>query len=243
MESLYTTKYKEYIAFLNDNREELLDNDRWDMLFRVLTHLKLSAGYTLDDYRSKGSTNNILSLYARKADTQRPAEEEFERYDNANDLKAIFAKEISGELGNDEISDLPEKISPESVITFDFTADAVWEAYLLLTTNYYIGQRWHGCYHNMIIPTNLEELMLYKPWKENEKPYYEKYITETHLNFEPQITINGNAATIEHLGIFFYDISIEQCRSVIQYNSHSRQIESVTYDRSKIISFSPRFYF
>ena len=70
MENCYIQKYKEYIAFLRENREDLLGNDNWDSLFNVLSLLKLSDEYTLDDYRSKKSTNNILRLYARKIGTE-----------------------------------------------------------------------------------------------------------------------------------------------------------------------------
>lgn len=51
MENNYIQKYKEYIAFLRKNRKDLLDNDNWDSLFKVLPLLKLSDEYTLDDYR------------------------------------------------------------------------------------------------------------------------------------------------------------------------------------------------
>ncbi len=53
MENSYIKKYKEYISFLRANRDDLLNNDNWDMLFQVLTRLELSDEYTLDDYRSK----------------------------------------------------------------------------------------------------------------------------------------------------------------------------------------------
>ena len=70
MENHYIQKYKEYIAFLRENSDDLLDNDNWDSLFKVLPLLKLSDEYTLDDYRAKNSTDNILRLYARKVGTE-----------------------------------------------------------------------------------------------------------------------------------------------------------------------------
>lgn len=90
MENCYIKKYKEYIAFLRANQNDLLDNDNWDSLFSVLQFLKLSDEYTLDDYRSKGSTNNILRLYAREVSMNRPDEKEFKKYDAKHGIEAFF---------------------------------------------------------------------------------------------------------------------------------------------------------
>ena len=136
MENCYIKKYKEYIAFLRVNQDDLLDNDNWDSLFSVLQFLKLSDEYTLDDYRSKKSTDNILRLYARKVETKRPAETEFEKIDFGNFvqrwLKAVLAENEDAE--NTTVK-LPERIEPESVVTLDFTPEAIWDAYLLKLTN------------------------------------------------------------------------------------------------------------
>lgn len=58
--NIYIQKYKKYISFLNENRTKLLNEDDWGILLKVLPLLKLSEGYTLDDYRSKNSANNLL---------------------------------------------------------------------------------------------------------------------------------------------------------------------------------------
>ena len=255
----YIDKYKEYISFLNENRERLLKDDNWDILFQVLPLLKISDGYTLDDYRSKKSTNNILQLYARKADARRPSEETFKRHDEANGFtgvmrrmfnfdfidKVTVAEDDEDNWNNvevkkiiDEPLNLPEKILPEEVITLDFVADAIWQAYLLKTTNYYIGQRWHGCYHEMTIPGSLEELKKFKPWKEEEIREYEKFIEETKFDFEPKITINGNMATIEHLAIFFHD-RISRCQATVHYNAKTSRIESFDFDSVYLFEFTP----
>lgn len=90
MENCYIKKHKEYIAFLRANQNDLLDNDNWDSLFSVLQFLKLSDEYILDDYRSKGSTNNILRLYAREVSMNRPDEKEFKKYDAKHGIEAFF---------------------------------------------------------------------------------------------------------------------------------------------------------
>lgn len=251
MENCYIKKYKEYISFLRANRDELLKNDNWDMLFQVLTRLELSDEYTLDDYRSKKSTNNILCLYARNASTQRPPEAEFEKYDNIHGIDAWFRnfeKLINETEGLEEESDdmleefvsLPEKIEPESEVTLDFTPDAIWEAYLLRTTNYYIGHRWHGGYHKMTIPANIDELKKFRPWKEYEIPEYEKFIQETEFDFAPKIIINGDVATIEHIAVFFHN-RFSQCRATVHYNREARKIESFKFDSTDIFKFSAHF--
>ena len=144
MENSYIQKYKEYIAFLRENCDDLLDNDNWDSLFKVLSLLKISKEYTLDDYRAKNSTDNILRLYARKVDTERPDEKELEKYDDWHSMRGIIRRTFINDMkranGIDVVEEeepvgLPEKIEPESVVTLNFTPEAIWEAYLLKTTN------------------------------------------------------------------------------------------------------------
>ena len=243
MENNYIQKYKEYIAFLRENRKDLLDNDNWDSLFKVLPLLKLSDEYTLDDYRSKKSTDNILRLYARKVETKRPAETEFEKIDFGNFvqrwLKAVLAENEDAE--NTTVK-LPERIEPESVVTLDFTPEAIWEAYLLKTTDYYIGQRWHGGYHEMAIPANIDELKKFRPWKEDEKPKYEKFIEETEFDFAPKITIDGDVATIEHIAVFFHN-RFSKCCATVHYDRKIRKIDEFKFESTDIFKFSQRFYF
>ena len=254
----FIQKYKEYIAFIEENHEDLLKNDNWDMLFQVLTRLELSDEYTLDDYRSKKSTNNILRLYARKASTQRPPEVEFEKYDNIHGVYALFRnltrkflkklineteelEEESDDLPEEPVN-LPEKIEPESVVTLDFTPDAIWEAYLLRTTDYYIGHRWHGGYHKMTIPANIDELKKFRPWKEYEIPEYEKFIQETEFDFAPKIIINGDVATIEHIAVFFGN-RFSKCCPTVHYNRETHKIEEFKFESTDIFKFSQDIWF
>ena len=255
MENTYIQKYKEYIAFLRENSEDLLENDNWDSLFNVLSLLKLSDEYTLDDYRSKKSTNNILRLYARKMGIERPAESEFRKYDDLHDLGTLFKDFIKLATVEDDEQNadteakaeeeticLPEKIEPESVVTLDFTPEAIWEAYLLKTTDYYIGQRWHGGYHKMTVPANIEELKKFRPWKEDEKPKYEKFIEETELDFVPKITIEGDVATIEHIAVFFHN-RFSRCCATVHYNRETRIIEKIEFESTDLLRFSKHIYF
>ena len=249
MENNYIQKYKEYIAFLRENRKDLLENDNWDSLFKVLPLLKLSDEYTLDDYRSKGSTNNILRLYARKVGTGRPDEKELEKYDDWHSMDGVirrtffkYIKRVDGEDVEDiedeeEPVGLLEKIEPESVVTLDFTPEAIWEAYLLKTTSYYIGQRWHGLYHTMTIPANIVELKKFKPWREDEKPEYEKFIKEmSEYDFEPKITTDGDVATIEHIAVFFHN-RFSKCCATVHYNRETRKIENFEFEDTTMFKF------
>ena len=244
MENNYIQKYKEYIAFLRENSDDLLDNDNWESLFKVLPLLKLSDEYTLDDYRSKKSTDNILRLYARKVETKRPAETEFEKIDFGNFvqrwLKAVLAENEDAE--NTTVK-LPERIEPESVVTLDFIPEAIWEAYLLKTTDYYIGQRWHGGYHEMAIPANIDELKKFRPWKENEIPEYEKFIEAmSRYDFAPKITIDGDIATIEHIAVFFHN-RFSKCCATVHYDRKIRKIDEFKFESTDIFKFSKHFYF
>lgn len=249
MENCYIKKYKEYIAFLRVNQDDLLDNDNWDSLFSVLQFLKLSDEYTFDDYRSKDSTNNILRLYAREVSTNRPNEKEFKKYDAKHGIETLFKSifdEIKRKKGIDvddeEPVGLPEKIEPESVVTLDFTPEAIWEAYMLKTTDYYIGQRWHGGYHKMTIPSNIEELKEFKPWKEDEILEYEKFIEETELDFEPKITIKDDVATIEHIAVFFHN-RFSKCTAKAYYNAVDKKIEKFEFDNVDLFKFTSHFMY
>ena len=250
MENCYIKKYKEYIAFLRANQDDLLDNDNWDSLFKVLPLLKLTDEYTLDDYRSKGSTNNILRLYARKVGTGRPDEKELEKYDDWHSMQGVFRRNALNNLkraigiGVEEEEQeeaepvgLPEKLEPRLVVTLDFTPEAIWEAYLLKTTDYYIGQRWHGGYHEMTIPANIVELKKFKPWREDEKPEYEKFIKEmSEYDFEPKITTDGDVATIEHIAVFFHN-RFSKCCATVHYNRETRKIENFEFEDTTMFKF------
>lgn len=252
MENGYIQKYKEYIAFLRENCDDLLDNDNWDSLFKVLSLLKISEEYTLDDYRAKNSTDNILRLYARKVGTERPDEKKLEKYDDWHSMRGIIRRTFINDIkraNGEEVEEeeepvgLPEKIEPESVVTLDFTPEAIWEAYLLKTTNYYIGQRWHGGYHRMSIPADIEELKKFKPWKEDEKPEYEKFIEEmSGYDFEPKITIDGDMATIEHIAVFFHN-RFSKCCPTVHYNRETHKIEEFKFESTDIFKFSQNTWF
>ena len=250
MENHYIQKYKEYIAFLRENSDDLLDNDNWDSLFKVLPLLKLSDEYTLDDYRAKNSTDNILRLYARKVGTERPDEKEFEKYDNWHSLRGIvrrtffnYIKRANGEDVEEEEEPvgLPEKIEPESVVTLDFTPEAIWEAYLLKTTDYYIGQRWHGGYHKMRIPANVDDLKNFKPWRDDEMSEYKKFIEAmSGYDFAPKITIDGDVATIEHIAVFFHN-RFSKCSATAHYNKETCKIENWKFDDTTMFKFEAHF--
>ena len=250
MENNYIQKYKEYIAFLRESRMDLLDNDNWDSLFKVLPLLKLSDEYTLDDYRAKNSTDNILRLYARKVGTERPDEKELEKYDDWHSMRGIIRRTFINDMkranGIDVVEDeepvgLPEKIEPESVVTLDFTPDAIWEGYLLATTNYYIGQRWHGGYHKMMIPANVDDLKKFKPWRDDEMPKYEKFIEAmSGYDFAPKITIDGDIATIEHIAVFFHN-RFSKCCATAHYNKETCKIENWKFDDTTMFKFDAHY--
>ena len=250
MENNYIQKYKEYIAFLRENRKDLLDNDNWDSLFKVLPLLKLSDEYTLDDYRAKNSTDNILRLYARKVGTERPDEKELEKYDDWHSMRGIIRRTFINDMkranGIDVVEDeepvgLPEKIEPESVVTLDFTPDAIWEGYLLATTNYYIGQRWHGGYHKMMIPANVDDLKKFKPWRDDEMPKYEKFIEAmSGYDFAPKITIDGDIATIEHIAVYFQN-RFSKCCTTAHYNKETCKIENWKFDDTTMFKFDAHY--
>ena len=233
----YLKRYKEYVCFLENNRETLLSEDKWDIVFEKLLQISLPQEWTMGDYRPKDSNDDILCLYVRRKNIPAPSEELLMKYYFKHE--SIFSEGGKRESWEDL---LPKKIAPDRVVTFDFTPEAIWDAYMLKSTDYYIGQRWHGNYHSMTIIGSMEELRKFFPWKEEEYIEYEKFINETEFDFEPKITIFGNVATIEHMAVF-YTNHISRRRVKLFYNEKERIIECFEIEDDDLFHFTPRMKF
>ena len=128
----------------------------------MLDRLHIHPDYVLDDYRSKGSNDNTLRLYARHVSTPRPTEEEFVLWEYRVDPFVLFhsSSPVLRSRGlnkfrifdGDEVEDglvgahFPPAIDPLQVIGLDDGPEAIWQALLLCMTRNFIGQRWHGNY-------------------------------------------------------------------------------------------------
>lgn len=233
----YIRRYKEYVFFLKKNREALLDEGKWDMILDKLPHISLPTEWTMGDYRPKDSTDNILHLYVQRKDIPAPSEELLMKY--YFKYESIFSE---GGAREDWEDLLPERIAPERIVTLDFTPEAIWDAYMLKSTDYYIGQRWHGNYHKMTIIGDMEELRKFFPWEEEEYIKYEKFINETEFDFDPKITLEGNVATIEHMAVFFTN-HISHRKVTITYNKKERIIEDFKIEEDSLFHFTPRIRF
>ena len=236
--------YRKYRHLLNVNRG-FFDRNCWELLFVILDKLKLGKKYVLDDYRSKTSTNNILKLYARNKNTPRPTERQLEEWEycNPSGLFALVEMLMRGDKqGVNGPKDMPPMILPHEVITLDFDALSIWQAYLLRITDYFIGQRWHGNYHKMnIIFDPMKDIRIFF-MREEERMKYVQQLEALNPDYEPYIIINGNKAKVRHLALIG-DTRITECICTITYNPKTRKIEKFEFDDSEMIKIPRVFWY
>ena len=246
--------YRKYRHLLKVNRAFFVDIDCWEIVFALFDKLKLNKKYVLDDYRSKTSTDNILNLYARHKNTARPSERKFIEWEYYNDRISLFhaTEKLDFDVrltddesdndypGFDEPKDMPPMTQPHEVITLDFDSLSIWQAYLLRLTDYFIGQRWHGNYHNMeMIFDPRKDIRIFMMRKE-ERMKYAQQLEELHLDYEPHIIIEGNTAKIKHIALIG-DTRITKCTCTITYNPKTRNIEKFEFADSEMIKI-PRVF-
>lgn len=246
--------YRKYRHTLSVNHAFFVDGDCWDIILALFDKLKIDKGYVLDDYRSKASTDNILNLYARHENTPRPSERKFIEWEYYNERFSLLhaSRKLGFEVnifkednyypGFDEPKDMPPMIPPHEVITLDFDALSIWEAYLLRLTNYFIGQRWHGNYHKMEMIFDPKKDIRIFMMQEEERMKYAHQLEELHPDYEPYVTINGNTAKVKHLALIG-DTRITECTCTITYNPKTRKIEKFEFDDSVLIEVPRCFYF
>lgn len=193
-------KYKEYVNFLDDLQKSTSDDSYcffeqnnqvvidWGKILTCLDKLYINKGYVLDDYRSLSSDNNILSLYARASNVNRPDEEDWVRWEynhiphasfryltcgftvDVNDERREFFRipslddltEEQKSMLNERI-EMPPKIDPLQVITLERTPDAIWQAFLLHITYMFTGYRWHGGYVHKELVFSKNDVLAIKP--------------------------------------------------------------------------------
>ena len=225
--------YRKYRHLLRVNRG-FFDRDCWELLFVILDKLKLDKKYVLDDYRSKTTTDNILNLYARNKKTPRPTERQLEEWEY----------HYWGILTNNDKKPkgMPPMIQPHEVITLDFDALSIWQAYLLKTTDYFIGQRWHGNYHKMNIIFEPKKDVRIFFMREAERMKYVQQLEALTPDYEPYVIINGNKAKVRHLALIG-DTRITECFCTITYNPKTRKIEGFEFDDSELIKIPRVFWY
>lgn len=244
--------YRIYRAFLLQQGKAIQANNSWSMLLFALPKLELDLSYTLDDYRSSISSDNTLNLYARKKTTARPSDRKFVEWEYYHNRFFLFNAQRRLEFnvsllddeeeypGFDDPTDMPPMIQPHEVTTLQFDALAIWQAYLLRITNYFIGHRWHGIYHKMN--------MIFNPQKDfrpfmmpKEKRFdYIKQIEELNLCYEPSVIIDGNTAAIKHLALIG-DSRVTECVCTVSYNQSKKKIESFTFEDKALFEFERSF--
>lgn len=242
--------YRKYRHILKVNHAFFVDGDCWEIVFALFDKLKIDKEYELDDYRSKASTNNILKLYARHKNTPKPSERKFIEWEYCHSSVPLLHPSnplgIDVDLINDdktginESKDMPPMIQPHEVITLDFDALSIWQAYLLRITDYFIGQRWHGNYHKMeMIFEPKKDVRIFFMRKE-ERMKYVQQLEALNPDYEPYIIINGNKAKVRHLALIG-DTRITECICTITYNPKTRKIEGFEFDDSELIKI-PRVF-
>ena len=128
----------EYIKFINFFNTDKLDN--LNVFLRKLPDLTLDENYVLDDFGPRNELNSVLSLYARQKELARPSDISFQ-------CGCVTVKQLK--IANLSILCYRTRLTPTSPfkhITLPFTAEAIWQAFLLSQTFRLTGMRWHGGY-------------------------------------------------------------------------------------------------
>lgn len=129
----------EYIKFIDIFVVKRMDN--LNVFLRKLPDLTLDENYVLDDFRSREETNSELRLYVRPKKLPRPSDTDFE-------CGCVMVKKLR--IAN--LLSIPfywmrlKPLNPFKYITLPFTAEAIWQAFLLSQTFRLTGMRWHGGY-------------------------------------------------------------------------------------------------
>lgn len=129
----------EYVKFINIFVVKRMDS--LNVFLRKLPDLTLDENYVLDDFRSREETNSELRLYVRPKKSPRPSDRDF-KYGCVMVKKLRIANLLSIPFCQRRLKPL----NPFEYITLPFTAEAIWQAFLLSQTFRLTGMRWHGGY-------------------------------------------------------------------------------------------------
>lgn len=129
----------EYVKFINIFVVKRMDS--LNVFLRKLPDLTLDENYVLDDFRSRKKTNSELQLYVRPKKLPRPSDTDFE-----HGCVMVKKLRIANLLSIPFCQRRLKPLNPFEYITLPFTAEAIWQAFLLSQTFRLTGMRWHGGY-------------------------------------------------------------------------------------------------
>ena len=134
--SRITDEYTKFIDIFVVKRMDSLN-----VFLRKFPDLTLDENYVLDDFRSREETNSELRLYVRPKKLSRPSDTNFE-------CGCVMVKKlrIANLLSIPFYKTRLKPLNPFEYITLPFTAEAIWQAFLLSQTFRLTGMRWHGGY-------------------------------------------------------------------------------------------------
>ena len=191
-----------------------------NLLLRYLPNLKIDNFYILDDYRSRTNYNSVLNLYARPLDKHQPDDKEFESY----------------RYGKMKMS-VPYR-NPFEYITLPFTANAIWEAYLLKNTYHILGMRGNGNYEKRLFINSLDDI--YNIENVENLEYFMNFKKDRVFEIWdstllPKIEfIDNNSALIQHCWINpWQGLMLVKCK--VEYDINKCRILSFTTKEEKLL--------
>lgn len=218
--SRITDEYIKYIDFFDIDRM-----DNLNVFLRKLPDLTLDENYVLDDFRSREETNSELRLYVRPKKLGRPLDTDFE-------LGCVLVKKLR--IAN--LLSIPfykmrlKPLSPFEYITLPFTAEAIWQAFLLSQTFRLTGMRWHGGYaRRTFLLLEKDIVNIHHPGYDTDERIVSlrneiRRIWSPDLNVS--VTLHDDFASISHCWFDAWH-GLIQMKWKVKYDAKKRQVTEI----------------
>ena len=224
---------RDYVGFLEQKRDSLASLNDLNVILSKLPLLKLDDGWVLDNYCYTDQSNYILRLYARPDTIPHVTNKQF-----SDLMEIVRAQQNEGEILFPKNPDFENRTLrkkcletelfdihyydyglgvPKVEFVFDhlslpFTAEAIWQAYLLELTFRFYGFRWHGGYQHRVMIFDRQDYERIPVWKygkdiselKDEEYWPGEYVDKQKLDscwqetYQPSVTFDGDTAVISH---------------------------------------------
>lgn len=220
----------EYIKFINFFNTDKLDN--LNVFLRKLPDLTLDENYVLDDFGPRNELNSVLSLYARQKELARPSDISFQ-------CGCVTVKQLK--IANLSILCYRTRLTPTSPfkhITLPFTAEAIWQAFLLSQTFRLTGMRWHGGYESRTFVL-LEKDIAYishpiRDWDKETTPILKKIRSIWSPDLNVSVTLHDGFASISHCWFDAWH-GLIQMKWKVKYDAKKQQVTKIKEVNEKVL--------
>ena len=220
----------EYIKFI-----DIFDIDRMDSLnvfLRKLPDLTLDENYVLDDFRSRKKTNSELQLYVRPKKLPRPSDTDFE-----HGCVMVKKLRIANLLSIPFCQRRLKPLNPFEYITLPFTAEAIWQAFLLSQTFRLTGMRWHGWYAKRTFLLYEKDIAnIHHPDDTDERivPMRNEISRIWSPDLNVSVTLHDGFASISHCWFDAWK-GLVQMKWKVKYDTKKKQITEIEEMDEKVL--------